>query len=432
MSHNNSKGQSLPLVSIAAGGFALALVVAAAFMSMPILSVVFGVVAVGISLLAGRLAAPAAKAEPVATSFAEAQQDVSYDCAELGNLAGRWVPTLNNQLNTASSQMEAGIVALTDSFATIHSQLNETMTLARQAADTLGGSHGGAAGLASEVSNSLHRMVGTFSDSLNEKVGLFNEVKGFIASTEELKKMANSVEELAAKTNLLALNAAIEAARAGEEGRGFSIVADEVRKLSMLSADTGVKIRERVLEISSAAQRAGEGANRMEESDQEMLSHAQETVNEVVDKFESVTGPLRQTSEEIIHNTQAVSGALNHAVVHFQFQDRVSQIIGHVKDSLSEFADQANTGLDALDANGLLGNLQKTYTMAEERENHGSYHAAPAKPKAAAKPAPARPAPAKPAALKSVPTAAKPAAKPVEKKPEPVAEFESDDDITFF
>jgi len=83
--------------------------------------------------------------------------------------------------------------------------------------------------------------------------------------------MATSVEELAAKTNLLALNAAIEAARAGEEGRGFSIVADEVRKLSMLSAETGLKIRERVQDISAAARRAGDGASKMEASDSQML-----------------------------------------------------------------------------------------------------------------------------------------------------------------
>jgi methyl-accepting chemotaxis protein len=57
-------------------------------------------------------------------------------------------------------------------------------------------------------------------------------------NVEEIKNIAETIEEIASQTNLLALNAAIEAASAGEAGRGFAVVADEVRKLAEESTES--------------------------------------------------------------------------------------------------------------------------------------------------------------------------------------------------
>lgn len=299
-----------------------------------------------------------------------ALQQACADQQHLNRLANEWVPTLNSQLHSANNQMEQGIVNLTESFTAIHQTLNSTVSVASGAAEVLGSAAGGAHGLAENVSRSLNTMLGSIRNSFSEKAGIIEEVKGFIHSTDELAKMAASVEDLAAKTNLLALNAAIEAARAGEEGRGFSIVADEVRKLSMLSADTGVKIRERVHLIASAAKRAGDGASKMQHTDSQVLDQASETVGEVVSQFEQVTVPLHRASAQIIENTHQVSSNLNNAVVHFQFQDRVSQVLGHVRESLNQLGLQIGQGADHVDVSALMRELERNYTMAEERVNH--------------------------------------------------------------
>ncbi|HEX4855309.1 MAG TPA: methyl-accepting chemotaxis protein [Limnobacter sp.] len=386
---DKKSAQSFPALQLLLLAGAMALLGGAALWTGSLLSFAIGVVALGVAVLGVRQAGEARhdqlNAEITHLRTRLAQQDKSpVQHAELSTLAETWVPTLNNQLSTANSQMEMGIVSLAEAFSEIHSKLNETVSVASGAAAVLGNTSGTGGGLADQVSSSLNSMLDNIRNSFNEKTSIMQEVKGFIASTDELAKMAASVETLAARTNLLALNAAIEAARAGEDGRGFSIVADEVRKLSMLSAETGVKIRERVLLISSAAKRAGEGAARMESSDEKVLAQASDTLQGVVSQFEQVTQPLQQASEQIISNTHQVSSSLNNAVVHFQFQDRVSQILAHIQESLQQMKAQLGSGLDGLDVAKLMQELERKYTMAEERVNHGQHNQGTSAPKAKA------------------------------------------------
>ena len=66
---------------------------------------------------------------------------------------------------------------------------------------------------------------------------LVKAIERMKSSAETTAKVARTIDEIAARTNLLAMNAQIEAARAGVAGQGFAVVAKEVKALATRTAE---------------------------------------------------------------------------------------------------------------------------------------------------------------------------------------------------
>jgi len=60
--------------------------------------------------------------------------------------------------------------------------------------------------------------------------------------TQEIGKVAKTIEDLAQRTNIIALNASIQAVEAGEHGRGFVAFTEEVERLAERAASTNKQI----------------------------------------------------------------------------------------------------------------------------------------------------------------------------------------------
>ena len=222
---------------------------------------------------------------------------------------------------------------------------------------------------------------------------LFNKMKSFDVTTDllyeqisrlntfanDLDHMAGAVASIAEQTNMLALNAAIEAARAGDAGRGFAVVAQEVRELSAQSGETGRHITEKIEMVKKAMGEISDSAGKTSEEEDHTLTESEQFISEVVEHLESRARRLITDGEQLLAVNAEVSSQIEQVLVELQFQDRVSQILEQVSNSMSPPTPQLQaeeqgyaSGQRALsmDVQQLLSDMKTSYTTVEQHRRH--------------------------------------------------------------
>ncbi len=286
----------------------------------------------------------------------------------LGDIGERLLPIWSRHIETARSHTESAVLGLTGNFSGLAVQLTTANRMSDDVASSVEGGMGTAFG---QGERDLRAVVDSLRQSLEERDALLEQITGLAVFIEELNQMARDVATVAGQTNLLALNAAIEAARAGEQGRGFAIVADEVRKLSRLSAETGSRIGTKAAHIGEAIESAVAAAELSRGRDGESVQSAEQVIQRVLGEFQELGGKLVEAAQELRQTNVDIKNEVDTAIIQLQFQDRVSQMLCHVKDSLDGVGRRLSAGeSEGLDVASVLHEMEQSYAMAEERENH--------------------------------------------------------------
>lgn len=301
-------------------------------------------------------------------------------------------PVWAGHIESSRNQMEQAIVELSGRFAGIVTRLDQTLNQS----DGAGGAGADAAAHAVYAASQtqLQGVVASLREAMEGKAQMLIKLQSLQSFISELQDMAEGVSRIAHETNLLAINATIEAAHAGESGKGFAQVAREVRALSAMSSETGRQIAGKIAAINLAIAESSKAADASRAHEGQVMTDSEDRIRDVLDRFHGLTGSLAQSAEYLREESRGIQSEVNEALVQLQFQDRVSQIMGHVRDNISRLPEvvQDHIGtctpeaLIPLDPQGLLAELEATYAMVSERELHHKA-GAPTPGAAAAKPA---------------------------------------------
>ncbi len=261
------------------------------------------------------------KVEEIASSLssgsAELSQSVNHQVANLSEIS-RLVKDFSETLKSISERMK------------------QMSAFARESLQ--------AAKAGAESSKSISASMERFSSTVEEVLKTFSDLSENVA---KINRIADTVREIAERTNLLSLNAAIEAARAGEAGRGFAVVAEEVGKLATRTNEELERIEEITKAILDAFERVNRNMGKVKESFSEMKKNS-EIIGENFSRILKESEHTSATADEVSGEVEGHLKGIEEISEKLSFITNASEQIEAMAEELSKVAEEMKTVSDKL------------------------------------------------------------------------------------
>jgi len=248
------------------------------------------------------------------------------DRVELINLRATGLVERGETLVRLSSQAQEVISAAESAIDAVRRRSDETRELARDVTQTAArGSQ-----LVNDSLRGIHRI-----DDWSQRAAKLVDSLG--ASSHEIGRVVDVIQEIADQTNLLALNAAIIASQSGESGRAFAVVATEVRTLSEKTARSTREIAIQVKGVREGMARAAELVTRGRDEASAGV--------ELGEKASLALTDIRNTSQRALNAVEATQTETQ------RLEEQGAALVGlskrlteRVADVMTQATDQASSG----------------------------------------------------------------------------------------
>ena len=214
------------------------------------------------------------------------------------------VSGLVGQLSSASTELEATAQSMTSTAEQTNSQASTVAAAAEEASTGVQT----VAAAAEELAGSIHEIGRQVSESTKMTGKAVDEahrtdtiVRALSDGAQKIGDVVGLITSIAGQTNLLALNATIEAARAGDAGKGFAVVASEVKGLASQTAKATEEIANQITQI--------QGATREAVSAIQAIASAIEEVSGISTSIASAVEEQAAATAEIARNVQQTSAS---------------------------------------------------------------------------------------------------------------------------
>ncbi len=204
------------------------------------------------------------------------------------------------RLGAAASEVSAASGALSQMSSDQAAAMEETLATLEQ----MGGMSRNTAALTGGVERLMRENIEKSGASLQALVAVTRQINQIERDSDQMRRIIDSITDIAFQTTLLSLNAAIEAARAGESGAGFAVVANEVRNLALRATDSANRTRE-LLEANINRFRGASEAVRSVNSDFDTIIESATLIGE---KVEGITASTHSLESGIGHVTDSARG----------------------------------------------------------------------------------------------------------------------------
>jgi methyl-accepting chemotaxis protein len=284
---------------------------------------------------------------------------------------------MSEQLKQTSAQIEQSVVEVCHSFQGMGERARATVA---KATGFLGQGDGISSRrsfeeLVENTGATLVKIMNTTAESGEISRRAVDSIQQIDTASQQISAALGLLEELAKQNKMLALNARIEAAHAGSQGVGFEVVAIEVASQTQKSRDVTTKVGGLVESLRGLADATLIDLRRINERDMERVEACQKEANESLRDLRIAHQEMKEMLTGITEEGALLAKDIGAAVRGMQFQDRVSQRIGHVVDELDTLRSRLVARFGTVYADAAADEGFKAYTMREERETAGVHQA---------------------------------------------------------